>query len=38
VIRYLRERQILLSYDPAAGALLAGTAGAAQEAITLKAS
>jgi site-specific DNA recombinase len=38
VIGHLRERQILLTYDPAAGTLLAGIAGAAQEAITLKAS
>lgn len=37
VIRYLRERQITLTYDPAAGTLDAGTAEATQT-ITLTAS
>jgi site-specific DNA recombinase len=37
VIGYLRERRIALTYDPAAGALRAGTGQAAQT-ITLKAS
>jgi site-specific DNA recombinase len=37
VIRYLRERQITLTYDPASGTLNAGTAQAAQT-ITLTAS
>jgi hypothetical protein len=37
VIRYLRERQIPLTYDPASGTLDAGTVGAAPT-ITLTAS
>jgi DNA invertase Pin-like site-specific DNA recombinase len=38
VIGYLREQQITLTYDQAAGTLHAGTAGAATQTITLKAS
>ena len=37
MIGYLREQQITLTYDPAAGTLRAGTGEAAQT-ITLKAS
>jgi hypothetical protein len=37
VIRFLRENQVTLTYDPAAGTLHAGTAGAATT-VTLKAS
>ena len=37
VIRFLRENQITLTYDPAEGTLHAGTAGAATT-VTLKAS
>ncbi len=37
MIRFLRENQITLTYDPAAGTLHTGTAGAATT-VTLKAS
>jgi hypothetical protein len=37
VIRYLREQEVTLTYDPAAGTLHAGTGDAATT-VTLKAS